>query len=145
MISLNGTRTVFTTARLTSGPWLKCIQRPGLRICLSVGMRLVFQGCHDSAVESFWRNCSNMWLAHRPGCINISGGRVTSWCGITAHCCTRARPYDYSEPRVLIGTRVAGDVPSELAYYPEDPRAQLGREALSAELHAQRAAAGLGG
>ena len=57
----------------------------------------------------------------------------------------RARPYDYSEPRVLIGTRVAGDVPSELAYYPEDPRAQLGREALSAELHAQRAAAGLGG
>ena len=42
----------------------------------------------------------------------------------------RARPYDYSEPRVLIGTRVKGDEASELAYYPDDPRAQLGREAL---------------
>jgi alpha-ketoglutarate-dependent taurine dioxygenase len=51
----------------------------------------------------------------------------------------RARPYDYSEPRVLIGTRVAGDVPSELAYYPDDPKAQAGREALSLELEAQRA------
>ena len=30
----------------------------------------------------------------------------------------RARAYDYREPRVLIGTRVQGDVPSELAYYP---------------------------
>ena len=57
----------------------------------------------------------------------------------------RARPYDYSEPRVLIGTRVKGDEASELAYYPDDPRAQLGREALSVELHAQRVAAGLGG
>ncbi len=57
----------------------------------------------------------------------------------------RARPYDYSEPRVLIGTRVKGDEASELAYYPDDPRAQLGREALSVELHAQRAAAGLSG
>lgn len=56
----------------------------------------------------------------------------------------RARPYDYSEPRVLIGTRVKGDEASELAYYPDDPRAQLGREALSVELHAQRVAAGLG-
>jgi alpha-ketoglutarate-dependent taurine dioxygenase len=51
----------------------------------------------------------------------------------------RARPYDYSEPRVLIGTRVAGDVPSELAYYPDDPKAQAGREALFLELEAQRA------
>ena len=57
----------------------------------------------------------------------------------------RARPYDYSEPRVLIGTRVKGDEASELAYYPDDPRAQLGREALSVELQAQRVAAGLGG
>ena len=40
----------------------------------------------------------------------------------------RARPYDYSqEPRVLIGSRVAGEVDSELAYYPEDDAA--GREA----------------
>ena len=38
------------------------------------------------------------------------------------------------EPRVLIGTRVQGDVPSELAYYPEDPAAESGRQALIVEL-----------
>jgi alpha-ketoglutarate-dependent taurine dioxygenase len=46
----------------------------------------------------------------------------------------RARPYDYSKPRVLTGTRVAGDPATELAYYPTDPEAQAGREALAAEL-----------
>ncbi len=46
----------------------------------------------------------------------------------------RARPYDYGKPRVLIGTRVAGDPASELAYYPTDPEAEAGRQALSAEL-----------
>ncbi len=46
----------------------------------------------------------------------------------------RACPYDYSCARVLIGTRVAGDPESELAYYPTDPEAQAGREALAAEL-----------
>jgi alpha-ketoglutarate-dependent taurine dioxygenase len=54
----------------------------------------------------------------------------------------RARPYDYSEPRVLIGTRIAGDPDSELAYYPDDPRAQAGREALAAELELLRREAG---
>ena len=39
-----------------------------------------------------------------------------------------------TKPRVLIGTRVAGDPASELAYYPDDPRAQAGREVLAAEL-----------
>ncbi|MYD97784.1 MAG: TauD/TfdA family dioxygenase [Gammaproteobacteria bacterium] len=46
----------------------------------------------------------------------------------------RAVPYDYSKPRVLIGTRVAGDPASELAYYPSDPAAEAGREALRMEL-----------
>jgi alpha-ketoglutarate-dependent taurine dioxygenase len=46
----------------------------------------------------------------------------------------RARPYDYSQPRYLVGTRVAGDPGSELAYYPSDPEAQAGREALVTEL-----------
>jgi len=46
----------------------------------------------------------------------------------------RARPYDYSKPRYLIGTRVAGDPASELAYYPEDPEAEAGRRALTEEL-----------
>ncbi len=46
----------------------------------------------------------------------------------------RARPYDYKEPRYLIGTRVAGDPATELAYYPEDPEAEAGRKALAEEL-----------
>ena len=50
----------------------------------------------------------------------------------------RARPYDYAEPRVLIGTRVAGDPESELAYYPDDPAAEAGRRALAAELELLR-------
>ncbi len=50
----------------------------------------------------------------------------------------RACPYDYSEPRVLIGTRVAGDPASELAYYPTDPAARAGREALAQELEILR-------
>ena len=46
----------------------------------------------------------------------------------------RALPYDYGKARVLIGTRIAGDPATELAYYPTDPEAQSGREALAAEL-----------
>ncbi len=46
----------------------------------------------------------------------------------------RALPYDYAKPRVLIGTRVAGDEATELAYYPTDPAAEAGREALKHEL-----------
>lgn len=50
----------------------------------------------------------------------------------------RAMPYDYSKPRVLIGTRVAGDPASELAYYPSDPRAEAGRAVLAEELELLR-------
>ncbi|MCC5886966.1 MAG: TauD/TfdA family dioxygenase [Gammaproteobacteria bacterium] len=52
----------------------------------------------------------------------------------------QARPYDYRQPRVLIGTRVTGEPPSELAYFPSDPRAEDGRRALAAELALLRAA-----
>jgi len=51
----------------------------------------------------------------------------------------RACPYDYSEPRVMIATRVAGDPESELAYYPDDPQAEAGRLALTRELEYLRA------
>jgi alpha-ketoglutarate-dependent taurine dioxygenase len=54
----------------------------------------------------------------------------------------RALPYDYSQARVLTGTRVAGDPTSELAYYPTDPAAQAGRDALAAELELLRAEVG---
>jgi alpha-ketoglutarate-dependent taurine dioxygenase len=46
----------------------------------------------------------------------------------------RAQSYDYSSPRVLTGTRVAGDPKTELAYYPSHPEAQAGRDALIIEL-----------
>jgi alpha-ketoglutarate-dependent taurine dioxygenase len=46
----------------------------------------------------------------------------------------RAKPYDYTQARVLTATRVAGDQASELAYYPVDLRAQAGRDALATEL-----------
>lgn len=46
----------------------------------------------------------------------------------------RAMPYDYAKPRVLIGTRVAGNPATELAYYPADPAAEAGRRALQEEL-----------
>ena len=46
----------------------------------------------------------------------------------------RARPYDYSQSRVLIATRIVGDPATELAYYPVDPLAQAGRDALAGEL-----------
>lgn len=46
----------------------------------------------------------------------------------------RATPYKYDEPRVLTATRVAGDVPHELAYYPDSPEVAMGREVLAKEL-----------
>ena len=50
----------------------------------------------------------------------------------------RARPYDYTAPRSLLGTRVAGDPETELAYHPEDPEAEAGRQCLAAELELLR-------
>jgi len=46
----------------------------------------------------------------------------------------RAQPYDYAQARVMTATRVKGDPEHELAYYPADPAAQAGRDALNAEL-----------
>ena len=49
----------------------------------------------------------------------------------------RALPYDYTKPRIVIATRIAGDE-SEFAYNPSDTAAQTGREALANELAALR-------
>ncbi len=45
----------------------------------------------------------------------------------------RALPYDYSQPRIVIATRVAGEE-SEFAYNPSDREAAAGRRALAEEL-----------
>lgn len=54
----------------------------------------------------------------------------------------RACSYDYSKPRVMTATRVAGDEASELAYYPDDPAAAEGRRVLAEELAILRAELG---
>lgn len=46
----------------------------------------------------------------------------------------RARPYDYRQARVLIGTRIKGDPVTELAYHPTDPEAEAGRVAVATEV-----------
>ena len=45
----------------------------------------------------------------------------------------RALPYDYSQPRIVIGTRVAGEE-TEFSYNPSDREAAVGRQALAKEL-----------
>ena len=127
--------------------------RPLVKVHPETGVKNLFIGRHAFGIPGLSRQRSRELLAHllkhvvdeptrvyqhqwREGDLLVWDNRAL------LH---RARPYDYSEPRVLIGTRVKGDEASELAYYPDDPRAQLGREALSVELHAQRVAAGLGG
>ncbi|MBC8239150.1 MAG: TauD/TfdA family dioxygenase, partial [Alphaproteobacteria bacterium] len=45
----------------------------------------------------------------------------------------RALPYDYTKPRIVIGTRVAGEE-TEFAYNPSDREAEAGRQALADEL-----------
>ena len=50
----------------------------------------------------------------------------------------RAKPYDYSQARVLTATRIAGDPETELSFYPTDPAAQAGRQALAMELQILR-------
>jgi alpha-ketoglutarate-dependent taurine dioxygenase len=45
----------------------------------------------------------------------------------------RALPYDYNKPRIVIGTRVAGEA-TEFTYNASDPEAEPGRQALADEL-----------
>ncbi|MCB1683655.1 MAG: TauD/TfdA family dioxygenase [Pseudomonadales bacterium] len=120
--------------------------RPLVKIHPETGIRSLFIGRHAFGIPGFTRSESAQLLKslvdfvvsepsrvyrHRwqPGDTMIWDNRAL------LH---RARPYDYSQPRVLIGTRIAGDPASELACYPEDPEAEAGRRALAAELAALR-------
>lgn len=88
--------------------------------------RKLLRGLVDFVVSEPARVYSHKW---RPGDTLLWDNRAL------LH---RAKPYDYGDARVLIGTRVAGDPATELAYYPTDPAAQAGRDALKAELHLLR-------
>ena len=121
--------------------------RPLVKVHPETGVKNLFIGRHAFGIPGLSRQRSRELLAQllehvvaeptrvyqhqwREGDLLVWGNRAL------LH---RARPYDYSEPRVLIGTRVKGDEASELAYYPNDPKAQAGREALALELDVLRA------
>ena len=120
--------------------------RPLVKVHPETGVKSLFVGRHAFGVPGLERSKSRQLLRsllefvvsseERVYSHNWSVGDTLIWDNrFVLH---RARPYDYSKPRVLIGTRIAGDVQSELAYYPDDPAAEAGRIALNAELEILR-------
>ena len=120
--------------------------RPLIKVHPETGEPNLFVGRHAFSVPGLERNESRTLLASLLSHVVSDESRVYShnWePGDTLlwdnRCILhRARPYDYSKPRYLIGTRVAGDPATELAYYPEDSEAEMGRVALAAELELLR-------
>ncbi len=120
--------------------------RPLVKVHPETGRRNLFVGRHAFGVPGLAREESRTLLKALVDFIVAEPGRVYThhwqpgetmiWDNrALLH---RARPYDYAKPRVLIGTRVAGDPASELAYYPDDPAAAEGRKALAEELERLR-------
>ena len=116
--------------------------RPLVKVHPETGMPSLFVGRHAFGIPGLDRADSRALLAslmdfvvsdeRRVYSHNWTPGDTLFWDNrFVLH---RARPYNYAKPRFLIGTRVAGDPSTELAYYPEDPRAEAGRQALAAEL-----------
>ena len=116
--------------------------RPLVKVHPQTGVKNLFVGRHAFGIPGLSREESNTLLRGLVGFVVSDPARVYShkwqpgdtllWDNrALLH---RAKPYDYGDARVLIGTRVAGDPATELAYYPTDPAAQAGRDALKAEL-----------
>ncbi len=123
--------------------------RPLVKVHPETGQKNLFVGRHAFGVPGLERSESRQLLRSLLDFVVSDEARVYShdWTpGDTLiwdnrFVLHRARPYDYSKPRVLIGTRVAGDPETELAYYPDDPAAEAGRVALAAELEILRSEA----
>lgn len=119
--------------------------RPLVKVHPETGVKSLFIGRHAFGIPGLSREESRELLRHLLEVVVSDPSRVYShrWqAGDTLiwdnrAVLHRARPYDYTQPRVLIGTRVAGEQ-SELSYYPTDPGAEAGREALAAELELLR-------
>ena len=120
--------------------------RPLVKVHPETGVPNLFVGRHAFGIPGLERADSRRLIRSLVDCVVSDPARVYThrwrpgdtllWDNrAIAH---RARPYDYAEPRVLIGTRVAGEPESELAYYPTDPAAEAGRQALKAELELLR-------
>ena len=124
--------------------------RPLVKVHPETGRKAIFVARHAFGIPGLSRNESRTLLESLTEFIVSEPSRVYShqWQpGDTLfwdnRCILhRARPYDYSKPRVLIGTRIAGDPASELAYYPDDPAAEAGRVALNEELERLKAETG---
>lgn len=120
--------------------------RPLVKVHPETGVKNLFLGRHAFGIPGLPREESRELLRSLLAFVVSDPGRVYThrWTpGDTLFwdnraVLHRARPYDYSEPRYLIATRVAGDPTSELAYYPTDPEAAAGRAALAAELEILR-------
>ena len=118
--------------------------RPIVKVHPETGVKSLFVGRHAFGIPGLSRDKSRSLLKSLVEFVVADPARVYShkWSvGDTLiwdnrALLHRAMPYDYDQPRVLTGTRVAGDPESELSYYPDDPRAQDGRRALQAELEA---------
>jgi alpha-ketoglutarate-dependent taurine dioxygenase len=116
--------------------------RPLVKVHPETGIRSLFVGRHAFGIPGLSRQESRDLLKsltefvvsdpHRVYTHHWQEGDTLVWDNrALLH---RACPYDYSEPRVMTATRVAGDPASELAYYPDDPAAEAGRVALREEL-----------
>ena len=116
--------------------------RPLVKVHPETGVKNLFIGRHAFGIPGLTRDESKKLLQELMNVVVSDQRRVYSHSWRVGDLLMwdnrallhRARPYDYAQPRVLMGTRVAGDPKSELAYYPEDSQAVFGREALASEL-----------
>ena len=116
--------------------------RPLVKVHPETGFKNLFIGRHAFGIPGLTRQESGKLLKELLQFVTSESSRVYShkWrAGDTLlwdnrALLHRAKPYDYAIPRVLTGTRIAGDPATELSYYPSDPEAQAGRNALITEL-----------
>jgi alpha-ketoglutarate-dependent taurine dioxygenase len=115
--------------------------RPLVKVHPQTGVKNLFVGRHAFGIPGLSREESRVLLKslldfvvadearvyehnYRPGDLLVWDNRALLHCAL---------PYDYTQPRTVIGTRVAGEE-SEFTYHPTDPEAAAGREALATEL-----------
>ena len=120
--------------------------RPLVKTHPETGVKNLFIGRHAFSIPGLERNESRELLKSlvefvvsdpsRTYCHDWQVGDTIIWDNRSL--LHRARPYDYRQPRVLIGTRIAGDPKSELASCPDDSEAQAGRDAVTTELELLR-------
>ena len=116
--------------------------RPIVKVHPETGVKNLFIGRHAFGLTGLDRQESRRLMSHLLEFVVSEEDRVYTHSWVPGDTLIwdnrallhRACPYDYSKARVLTATRVAGDPKSELAYYPDDPLAKAGREALAIEL-----------